>query len=129
MTPMLRRFGVGFGRRSRIEARLWVFGIVMLALGSALWIGYAAQLPAFTTPILPWWVFAIAFFAASRLASIDSPRRGSQSVTMAAAPFVVGLFYAAPLALLAGYVVGTTVGAATRRPRPVWPTAFDIVRF
>jgi len=129
MTPMLRRFGVGFGRRSRVEARLWLFGALMLALGSALWVAYAARLSEFTHPSLPWWVLAIGFFIASRLATVDSPRRGSQSITMAAAPFVVGLFYATPLALLAGYAVGTALAAGTRRPRPVWPTVFDIVRF
>src|ERR1700694_5892820 len=112
MTPMLRRFGVGFGRRSRVEARLWLCGAVMLVRGSALWVEYAARLPAFTNPSLPWWVFAIGFFIASRVATVDSPRRGSQSITMAAAPFVVGLFYATPLALLGGYAGGTAAAAS-----------------
>ncbi|HEY8674164.1 MAG TPA: EAL domain-containing protein [Candidatus Dormibacteraeota bacterium] len=129
MTPILRRLGVGFGRRSRVEPRLWIFAAVMLLIGIALWVGYVARLPAFTSPSLPWWAYAIGFFAAARLATIDSPRRGSQSITMAAAPFVIGLFYATPLALLMGYAVGTVLAAATRRSRSLWPTAFDLVRF
>jgi diguanylate cyclase (GGDEF)-like protein len=129
MTPILRRLGAGFGRRSRVEPRLWIFAAVMLLIGVALWVGYAARLAAWTSPSLPWWAYAIGFFAAARLATIDSPRRGSQSITMAAAPFVIGLFYATPLALLIGYVVGTALAGATRRSRSVWPTVFDIVRF
>jgi hypothetical protein len=101
----------------------------MLLVGTALWVGYAAALPAYTSPSLPWWMFAIGFFAAARLAAMDSPRRGSQAITMAAAPFVVGLFYATPLALLIGYAVGTALAAATRRQRALWHNAFDIVRF
>jgi len=46
MTPILRRLGVGFGRRSRVEPRLWIFAAVMLLIGVALWVGYAAALPA-----------------------------------------------------------------------------------
>jgi diguanylate cyclase (GGDEF)-like protein len=129
MTPILRRLGAGFDRRSRVEPRLWVFGAVMFLIGSALWAGYAAHLSAYTSPSLPWWAYAIGFFVAARLATMDSPRRGSQSITMAAAPWVIGLFYASPIALFAGYVVGTVLAAATRRPSPFWPTAFDIVRF
>ncbi len=129
MTPILRRLGAGFDRRSRVEPRLWLFGAVMLVIGAALWVGYTANLPAYTSPVLPWWAYAIGFFIAARLATLDSPRRGSQSITMAAAPWVIGLFYATPLALLGGYVAGTVLAAATRRPSPFWPTAFDIVRF
>jgi diguanylate cyclase (GGDEF)-like protein len=129
MTFVRRRPGAGLIRPSRIDARLWILGAVLSMLAVGLWVGYAAALPVFTQPSLPWWAFAIAFFGTARLATMDSPRRGTQAITLAAAPFVVGLFHARPLDLLVGYVVGTTVAAATRRPRPVWQTAFDIIRF
>jgi diguanylate cyclase (GGDEF)-like protein len=129
MTPVVRRLRAGWNRRSRIDTRLWVLGAVMLAAAVALWVGYAASLPAFAPPNLPWWVYAIGFFAASRLASIDSPRRGTQAITLAAAPFVIGLFHATPLELLAGYAAGTAAAAATRRPLAVLQTGFDILRF
>jgi diguanylate cyclase (GGDEF)-like protein len=129
MTPVLRRLSVGWSRRSRVDTRLWILGAVMLAVAAAIWIGYAAALPAFAPPSLPWWAYALAFFAASRLASIDSPRRGTQAITLAAAPFVVGLFHATPLDLLTGYAVGAVAAAATRRPFAVLQTAFDMLRF
>ena len=129
MTPVLRRLSAGWTRRSRIDARLWILGAILLVVAVWLWIAYAASLPVFSVPSLPWWAFAIAFFAAARLASIDSPRRGTQAITLAAAPFVVGLFHATPLALLVGYALGAVLAAATRRQRAVWQTAFDIVRF
>jgi diguanylate cyclase (GGDEF)-like protein len=129
MTPSLRHLSAGWNRRSRIDPRLWLLGAVMLAVAVALWVGYAASVPAFASPNLPWWAFALGFFATSRLASIDSPRRGVQAITLAAAPFVVGLFHATAIDLLLGYAVGAVLAAATRRPRAVAQTAFDILRF
>lgn len=129
MAPMRRRLRAGWSRRSRTDSRLWILGAVLLLIAVGLWVGYAAALPAFSAPSLPWWAYAIAFFVAARLASMDTPRRGTQAITLAAAPFVVGLFHATPLALLIGYAVGTALAAATRRPRAVWQTAFEIVRF
>jgi diguanylate cyclase (GGDEF)-like protein len=129
MAPIQRRLSAGWNRRSRIDPRLWMLGALLLPVAIGLWIGYAAALPVFVAPAVPWWGYALAFFAAGRLASMDSPRRGTQAITLAAAPFVVGLFHATPLDLLTGYAVGTAIAAATRRPRPVWQTAFDLVRF
>jgi diguanylate cyclase (GGDEF)-like protein len=129
MTPVLRRIGVGFGRRSRVEPRMWILGAMLLVIGTAIWVRYAAALPAFSSPSLPWWAFAIASFVAASLAAMDSPRHGGQSVTMAAAPMVVGLFLATPIALLAGYAAGTALAAVIRSPRALWRTGFDIVRF
>ena len=129
MAPVQRHLSAGWSRRSHIDWRLWILGGVLLVIALGLWVGYAADLPAFTPPSVPWWAYAIAFFAASRMASIDSPRRGTQAITLAAAPFVVGLFHATPLGLLVAYATGTALAAATRRPRAVWQTALDIVRF
>ena len=48
---------------------------------------------------------------------------------MAAAPFVIGLFYATPLDLLIGYAVGTGLAAATRRPVAIRQTGIELARF
>src|SRR5579862_2149212 len=129
MTPLVHRLRAAFSRRTRVDPRLWIFGALLLAVGTALWIGYDAGLPAYETTTLPWWAYAGAFFIAARLAAMDSPRRGTQAITMAAAPFVVGLFHATPSDLLLGYVVGTGLSSAMRRPFGLWQTAFDLVRF
>ena len=129
MAPVQRRLSAGWSRRSRIDARLWILGALLLLVAVDLWVGYVASLPVFASPSLPWWMYALAFFAASRLAALDSPRHGTQAITLAAAPFVVGLFHATPLALLIGYALGTAAAMATRRPRAVWQTSFDILRF
>jgi diguanylate cyclase (GGDEF)-like protein len=129
MARLQRHLIAGWNRRTRVDPRLWILGAFLLAIAVAIWGWYAAAVPAYASPSLPWWMYAIAFFAAARLAAMDSPRRGTQAITLAAAPFVVGLFHATPLALLSGYVIGTALAAATRRPWAVWQTAFDIVRF
>src|ERR1022692_136519 len=129
MTPVQRRLTVGRHRRTRRDARLWILAALLLAIAVVVWTAYAAALPAFSSPSLPWWAFAIAFFITARLASMDSPRRGTQAITLAAAPFVVGLFHATPPALLGGYAVGIALAVATRRPWAIWQSAFEIVRF
>jgi diguanylate cyclase (GGDEF)-like protein len=129
MARLQRHLIAGWNRRTRVDPRLWILGAVLLAAALAIWAWYAAALPVYSSPSLPWWMYAIAFFATARLAAMDSPRRGTQAITLAAAPFVVGLFHATPLALLSGYVIGTALAAATRRPWAIWQTAFDIVRF
>jgi diguanylate cyclase (GGDEF)-like protein len=129
MAPTERRLSAVWNRRSRMDARLLILSAVLIVIAVALWVGYAAGLPVYAGPSLPWWAYAIAFFVASRLASMDSPRRGTQAITLAAAPFVVGLFHATPVALLAGYGVGIAAAAATRRPLAIRQTAFEFVRF
>jgi diguanylate cyclase (GGDEF)-like protein len=129
MTPVVHRLRAAFGKRSRVEPRLWLFVALFLIIGTALWVGYVAGLPSYQSSTLPWWFYALAFFGAARLAAMDSPRRGTQAITMAAAPFVISLFYATPSDLLLGYVVGTGVSMAIRRPFALWQTVFDLVRF
>jgi diguanylate cyclase (GGDEF)-like protein len=129
MARLERHLIAGWNRRTRVDPRLWIVGAVLLAIAVAIWVWYAAAVPVYLSPSLPWWMYAIAFFAAARLAAMDSPRRGTQAITLAAAPYVVGLFHATPLALLSGYVIGTALAAATRRPWAVWQTALDMVRF
>jgi len=129
MTPPVHRLRAAFSRRTRIDPRLWLVGALLLAIGTALWIGYDGGQTAYRSPSLPWWAYAAAFFLTARLAAMDSPRRGTQAITLAAAPFVVGLFHATPTDLLLGYVVGTGLSSVMRRPLGLWQTAFDLARF
>jgi diguanylate cyclase (GGDEF)-like protein len=129
MAPVRRRLSVGWNRRSRNDARIWALDAALLLIAAVLWVVYAAPVPVFAQPSLPWWAYAIAFFIAARLASMDTPRRGTQAITLAAAPFVVALFHATPLALLGGYAVGVALAAATRRPWAFSQTLFEIARF
>ena len=129
MTPLVHRLRAGFSRRTRIEPRLWLVGALLVAAGIALWVGHTAGLSSFQSPSFPWWAYAAGFFLAARLAAMDNPRRGTQAITMAAVPFVVGLFHATPTDLLLGYLVGTGLSSAMRRPLALWQTAFDLTRF
>ncbi len=79
MTPLVHRLRASFGRRSRVDPRLWVFGALLLAIGTVLWIGYDAGLPAYETPNLPWWAYAVAFFLAARTRGHGQPTAGDAS--------------------------------------------------
>ena len=65
MAPVERRLGASWSRRSRMDARLWILAGVLFVIGVAVWVGFVAALPAYSQPDLPWWAYAIAFFAAA----------------------------------------------------------------
>src|SRR5206468_463167 len=69
------------------------------------------------------------FFLTERWAVLANPQRGAPAMTLSAAPFVIALFYAPPLDLLAGYLAGALLASATRRPVAVAQSAFGLARF
>jgi diguanylate cyclase (GGDEF)-like protein len=58
---------------------------------------------------LPWWFFAIAFALTESVVMHIQVRREAQTVSLSELPLVLGLFFAAPAALLAGRLVGSVL--------------------
>jgi diguanylate cyclase (GGDEF)-like protein len=58
------------------------------------------------TPVLPWWAFAVSFFATEACLRYVQVQREGQSITIGELPLVLGLFFAGPLQLLVGRLVG-----------------------
>ena len=120
------RRGVAPSRR-----RLAVLALVTILLGIAaiLVLPLAQQGPLLPSPTLPWWVLALAFAAAE--SSVVHIQRGRQarSISMSELPVVLGLFFASPVALLVGRLVGGAVTLVVLRRCPPLKTFFNLALF
>src|SRR5687767_4941531 len=106
--------------------------LAVLALVAAL-LGTAAVLvlpllnrgPFLPSPTLPWWVLAVAFAAAETSVLHIQRGREARSISMSELPLVLGLFFASPIALLVGRVVGGAVTLVVLRHSPL-KTCFNL---
>ena len=109
-----------FLRRVRTpEAGVLAMTLALLAvvLGSA---GLWRDHPVSESVTIPWWVFAIAFCLAERVVLHVQVRREAQTMSVSELPLVFGLFFANPLQLLIGRVIGSAlVFVIHRRSRPL----------
>src|SRR5690242_7374609 len=78
--------------------------------------------------VLPWWLFAVAFFAASRWDVRVEVRHEAYAFGFAEVPLAIGLFHATPTALVLAYVVGggLAIASAVRSPRKI---AFNVALY
>ena len=110
--------------------------LAVLALVAAL-LGIAAVLvlpllhrgPFLPSPTLPWWVLAVAFAAAETSVLHIQRGREARSISMSELPLVLGLFFASPVALLVGRVVGGAVTLVVLRRCPPLKTCFNLALF
>ena len=111
-------------------------GLAVLALVAIL-LGIAAVLvlpllergPFLPSPALPWWVLALAFIATESSVLHIQRGREARSISMSELPLVLGLYFASPLALLAGRVVGAAVTLVVLRRCPPLKTLFNLSLF
>ncbi|WP_448625254.1 putative bifunctional diguanylate cyclase/phosphodiesterase [Geodermatophilus sp. URMC 64] len=122
--------GAAGGLRLRRESLL-VLGTVAVLLGIA-----AALAPtvAETAPFLPgtavpWWALALAFAATEVSVLTIQVNREARSVSLSELPLVLGLFFASPLALVAGRVIGSAAALVLKRRAPVLKTTFNLALF
>ena len=108
--------------------RLWVACVGLLLAACGLWAGVVWELPAHSTPHVPWWLLVAPFLATELWPLTVGMRWRTTSLAMSAAPLVVGLFYSSPREILVAYVLGTVVAALIRRPRNVHRAAFAIAQ-
>src|SRR5207253_10404764 len=85
-------------------------------------------LPANAVPRVPWWSLGIACVAAVRWPRTVSIRPNMPSLSMSAAPMVIGLFYSTPLEVLGAAVAGVTVAVMLRRPRDATHAVLDVAQ-
>ena len=110
---------------------LTVLAVIAVLVGLAALFGhpFLQSGPYLASPTLPWWVLALAFAATE--SSVLHIQRGRQarSVSMSELPLVLGLFFAAPLALLVGRLVGCGVTLLSLRRCPPFKTFFNLALF
>jgi diguanylate cyclase (GGDEF)-like protein len=108
-------------------AGLWVL-IAALATASLTLAALAlAGLPRLDVPFdPPWWVVAAGYAVAEVLVVHLQFRRDTHTFSMSEVPFVVGLFFLAPLALIAALVLGTGMALAVHRRQSPVKLAFNL---
>ena len=75
---------------------------------------------------LPWWFFAVAFALTESVVMHIQVRREAQTVSLSELPLVLGLFFAAPEALLLGRLVGSVLIFVLQRRSSPLKIAFNI---
>ncbi|GAB3193790.1 hypothetical protein GCM10027261_10280 [Geodermatophilus arenarius] len=122
----------GHAGRRPSRPTLWVLGITtaLVALtGLALWAAPVA--PALHTGphgglSLPWWVLALGFAATEATVLHIQVKREAQTVAVSEFPLVLGLFFAGPLPLLAGRLVGSAAVLLFHRRSAPLKTTFNL---
>ncbi|MHB8718935.1 MAG: putative bifunctional diguanylate cyclase/phosphodiesterase [Candidatus Dormibacteria bacterium] len=111
------------------NGRLRMVAVALFGAACLLWgLVLVRTSPYSSVHILPVWGLAVLFFITERTPAAISPRVTS-SVGLSAAPLVLGLFFSPPWAIIAGYLVGAVVAAASRRDLSQGLTAFTIAQF
>ncbi len=117
-------------RRFGVAGRLGALMVAMTGVTVALTVGVIAPTPALASVpfTLPWWAVAIAIYVFGRLLVHLHMRSDSHTVSLGEIPLALGLFFAAPAALLVGQVVGDVVALAHGRQRPL-KFAFNLAQY
>jgi diguanylate cyclase (GGDEF)-like protein len=78
---------------------------------------------------LPWWALAAMFYVAELGVVHLRFRRDAYSFSMSEIPLVLGLFFAAPAALVPAQLLGSLVALSVHRRQPPLKLAFNVSQF
>ena len=103
------------------------FGALLLGLGLVVGLPHVDR-PAYqSSPEVSWWLLAVAFAATEVYVVHLDVRRQGHTTSLSEIPLVVGLFLAAPLALVAGKVVGSLAAMVIHRRSPLVKVTFNLL--
>ena len=118
-------------RRGRIHGtgQSSVWALALLGFGFSAAVGWwLMDVDSVLQPPLPWWALAVAFYAAEWLVVHLRFGRDVQSLSMTAAPLVIGLYAVAPLELLAAAGVAAVAFAGSHRRQPISMLVFLVAQ-
>jgi diguanylate cyclase (GGDEF)-like protein len=102
-------------------------GLALLALAAVVGRSCLADGPSHQSfVILPWWVFAVAFALTESVVMHIQVRREAQTVSISELPLVLGLFFADPVSLLLGRLIGSLVIFLIHRRSSLLKTFFNV---
>jgi len=122
-----KRTGTPVGQRPAVMAAC-VIGIsaALLVLGALIGAPYAQDAAYLLRPAPPWWLLTLAFAATEACVLHVQVRRETRSISLSEIPLVLGLFLSAPLTLLVGRLLGTTVALVAVRRQPALKVLFNL---
>jgi diguanylate cyclase (GGDEF)-like protein len=123
-TPAPRRWALP--RLDRAAGWVLAMSVALAALGSAVgWHLLAA--PALDDAVrLPWWLLAAGFAATEACVLHIQVKREAQTVSISELPLVLGLFFASPVQLLIGRLVGSAAILVFHRRSSVLKTVWNL---
>jgi diguanylate cyclase (GGDEF)-like protein len=111
------------------ERTVWLLCAALASAAVAMALALEPVGPAHGRLHLPWWLLAVAF-AATELGVVHiHVRRSSHSLTLGEIPLVLGLLFAAPVELIAAWVVGAGLVLLVQRELPALRLAFNVALF
>ncbi|MFD2092014.1 putative bifunctional diguanylate cyclase/phosphodiesterase [Blastococcus deserti] len=115
----------------RVRQRLTVLGLTAVLLGLAGALSpYLSRGDAFLPgPTLPWWALAIAFAATEVNVLHIQHQREARTISLSELPLVLGLFFASPVSLVLGRLVGSVAVLVLYRRSPALKTTFNLGLF
>lgn len=107
-------------RLSRRAQTACLVALIALLLALAGWLtpGLVDLPPYLSHVALPWWAMALAFAATDVFVLNVQARRETQTISLSEIPLVLGLYFAAPIALIAGRALGSAVAMICYRRSP-----------
>ena len=102
---------------------------VLLGIGAVLGLPFLQRGPFLPSAPLSWWVLAIAFAAIETSVLHIQRSREARSISMSELPLVLGLFFASPIALLVGRLVGCAATLVALNRCPPLKTFFNLALF
>lgn len=113
----------------RGTTRVWVLTSVIALAAAAVWYSVLDLGVLRTSPQLPWWGLAVGFYVAGLAVVHLRFRTDAYSFSMGEIPLILGLFFAAPIQLAVGQLVGISAVYAFNRRLPPIKLAFNIAQF
>ncbi len=113
----VRRAGRPLSRRGQF---LCITALIVALLALTAWLAPTlVELPPYLSHVeLPWWAVALAFAATDVFVLNVQARRETQTISLSEIPLVLGLYFAAPLALIGGRALGSAVAMIVYRRSP-----------
>jgi diguanylate cyclase (GGDEF)-like protein len=105
-----------------------ISAIVAVLLGVAAVLGppFVGQASYLSDVHLSWWAMALAFAATDTFLLHVQARRETQSISLSEVPLVLGLHFAAPMAMLAGRLIGSAAVMVAHRRSPPLKIVFNL---
>jgi diguanylate cyclase (GGDEF)-like protein len=113
-------------RFGRATALVVLQTLVLAASAIAVGSPFALQGPLTGAAPLPWWLLAAGFAATEACVFHVQTKREARTVSISELPLVLGLFFASPLQLLAGRLVGSALVFLVHRRSSVLKTSWNL---
>jgi diguanylate cyclase (GGDEF)-like protein len=111
-------------------SRVWILTVAIAAAAVVLYLTLVLGLNPLRSPVrVPWWLLAAMFYVAEVSVVHFRFRQDAHSFSMSEIPLVLGLFFAAPAALVPAQLLGVAAALILNRRQPLLKLTFNLSQF